>query len=641
MRATRLPGSSGRPSSSMQGTRTKCFVSSETYPSALNASRGKVFLLGVNKLHTTATANKEGKVRNELMLLKPNFSNIDIRRTTSEALKTLPIEHSKEKGNVRDQSALSKACDRLVDDLNIQKKTRLRKNPPVFSDLPEQMQNQRYVVLSNIHHWVNYDNVSSELFKSMKPTQTQKSESQVANILQENLVELFSVMGDQKIEITEDTVGNMIQFIGKQKDGCSQMLAFIENLKRINYKLDITLFNRMMITLAFRLDPEEVRKVFKRMLDEEIAPDSLAFNTLATAYACAPKFGHPKQPLPGEVRKIVRFMKESSINRDPEIYKLALIDEISSFKPKLFRINQILTEMKEDGFEPSSDLFTLALRGFGSAIPQKPRALLSFVKQHEKNIPVNAETYELILEAIYTTGDVRTVFSLYREMQQSKMHISTRAYKMILKSLALADDDPVDSVGILKDMKERKISLSSKEYHYAMEHLIMHGQYAKIFDIYKMMQAEGVKPDYATYSDLLIVGAAISLEKCLEIFFAMKMDKHELVSEDYNLVISTLKDEGTPAAARSMAAVVQSMLEDEVLPDAATWNLIVNCPYFSGLQEMEESDNLEEQTHLLPQDISTLVSHIQECLSFGAESDIPIQVHDESSLWMGKYSTLL
>uniref|UniRef100_A0A803L465 Uncharacterized protein n=1 Tax=Chenopodium quinoa TaxID=63459 RepID=A0A803L465_CHEQI len=271
-------------------------------------------------------------------------------------------------------------------------------------------------------------------------------------------------------------------------DNASALTLLNKMRSAAHYKPGLVIYSTIIDSLWV-----EVKGVLTEMLESNIAPNVVTYNTLVDMFC---KDGNVVE---AEAEAILRHMTDKGVAPDIITYN-ALLDGYC-LRGQMRDAKKLLHTMAQNGCEPNQVSFSTMINGYVK-LKNIDKAFTVLENMFQKGLSPNVVTYSTLIDGLCKANRLTLAWKLFTDMQAHGVTPDVFTYSSFLDCLCKSAQLD-EAVALLEDMEDKGIKPDIVAYSILIDSLCEAGQLEDAAKVFSNLVIKGLQPSFRTYNILV------------------------------------------------------------------------------------------------------------------------------------------
>ncbi|KAM0069023.1 putative tetratricopeptide-like helical domain superfamily [Helianthus debilis subsp. tardiflorus] len=298
--------------------------------------------------------------------------------------------------------------------------------------------------------------------------------------------EFFKQMKEKRYLIDRAVYGSLIEgFVNDGKVGTACEL--LEDLINSGYRADLVIYNHLIRGLCNAKHASKAHKLFKVTVEEDLKPDFETVNPMLVCYAESRKFD--------EFSKLLEQMESLGFNVIDDLVKFFSL--MVGEKDRVVTALEVFDNLKPKGY-CSVSIYNILIGALYESGEVK-KALSLFQELKESKMEPDLYTYSNAVLCYVNLGDIHEACSCYNKIKDMSSIMSVDAYVSLVKGLCKIGE--IDSAFMLVRECLANVTSGPREFKYFLRiiHTCRSNDADKVMVVINEMVQDGCQPDDVIY----------------------------------------------------------------------------------------------------------------------------------------------
>ncbi|KAK7407187.1 hypothetical protein VNO78_08889 [Psophocarpus tetragonolobus] len=439
---------------------------------------------------------------------------------------------------------------------------------------------------------------------------------------------LLLLVRTRTLAAAENLRNSIIKSCASPRDA-SFVLNFLRRMHHTSqFNLSLTSYNRLLICLSSFSMTHQITSLFKEMLDGNVSPNLITFNTILNTYC---KLGdmvvarllfarffksHFAPDSFTYTSLILGYCRSNAVERAYRVFRVMPRRNVVSYTNLIHALCdtghldealKLWSQMKEDGCFPSVRTYTVLIAALCDA-GNEVEALTLFGDMVEGGCEPNVYTYTVLIDYFCKKSRVEEAMQMFNKMVEKGVAPSVVPYNALIAGyckqgmmgdavgvLGLMDSKNVPpnaqtynelicgfcgsksmdrAMALLNNMVERKLSPNVVTYNTLIHGLCKAGVVDSASRLFHLMIKDGFSPDQRTFN--AFVGCLCRMGRVGEAHEIVEFLKEKHIKANEHIYTALI--DGYCKAGKTEDAVLlfKRMLAEECLPNSITFNVLID-----------------------------------------------------------------
>ncbi|KAG8365939.1 hypothetical protein BUALT_Bualt17G0024100 [Buddleja alternifolia] len=362
------------------------------------------------------------------------------------------------------------------------------------------------------------------------------------------------------------------------------VLSVLRQLNReCSFRLSLRCYNMLLMSLARFLMIDDMKCVYREMLDDKVSPNIYTFNTMINAFC---KLGNV-----GEAEMYLSMILQAGLKPDSHTYTSFILGHCR--RKDVDSANHVFVSMPQKGCRRNEVSYNNLMHGL-CEVGRVDEAKSLFLQMRDDNCFPNVRTYTILIDALCGLDRRLEALSLFEEMKEKGCEPNVHTYTVVIDGTC--KDGMIDEARrLLSAMLDNRLVPSVVTYNALINGYCKKGMVDAAYEIFDMMELKNCSPNVRTYNELISGFCEVNkVQKAMTLLSKMLEQKLSPNVVTFNILVYGQCKEGDVDSAFRLLTLME---ESNVIADQLTYGPLIDtlCKKGSVDKANEIFDSLKEK----------------------------------------------